>query len=166
MHSRSIQEHRGVLLSGSGTSRMSWNIFWKSRFFMFLTKFGRSRSLDGRVLRTFSCARSTWGPSVAFAFAFPIYLCFGVCFCFCHCLCFCIWLVKTEIVFSVEQQYFSRTTSEANCGESARRFFEKYFHQKWWYLEIQSKDVVEKLSTWSVLHGDSDGASERSRKIL
>ena len=40
-----------------------------------------------------------------------------------------IWLVETEIAFSVDQQYFSRTTSEANCGESARRFFEKYFHK-------------------------------------
>ena len=40
-----------------------------------------------------------------------------------------IWLVETEIAFSVEQQYFSRTTSEANCGESNGRFFEKYFHK-------------------------------------
>ena len=40
-----------------------------------------------------------------------------------------IWLVETEIAFSVEQQYFSRTTSGANCGKSDRRIFEKYFHK-------------------------------------
>ena len=37
-----------------------------------------------------------------------------------------MWLVETEIAFFVEQQYFSRTTSEANCGESVRRFFEVF----------------------------------------
>ena len=36
-----------------------------------------------------------------------------------------IWLVETEIAFSVEQQYFSRTTSGANCAESGLRIFEK-----------------------------------------
>ena len=36
-----------------------------------------------------------------------------------------IWLVETEIAFSVEQQYFSRTTSGANCGKSGLRFFGK-----------------------------------------
>ena len=40
-----------------------------------------------------------------------------------------IWLVETEIAFSVEQQYFSRTTSGANCGKSGLRIFEKYFHK-------------------------------------
>ena len=40
-----------------------------------------------------------------------------------------IWLVETEIAFSVEQQYFSRTTSGANCAESGLRIFEKYFHK-------------------------------------
>ena len=40
-----------------------------------------------------------------------------------------IWLVETEIAFSVEQQYLSRTYSEPNCAESGRRFFEKYFHK-------------------------------------
>ena len=40
-----------------------------------------------------------------------------------------IWLVETETAFSVEQQYFSRTTSGANCAESGLRFFEKYFHK-------------------------------------
>ena len=37
--------------------------------------------------------------------------------------------METEIAFSVEQQYCSRTTSGANCGKSDRRFFEKYFHK-------------------------------------
>ena len=40
-----------------------------------------------------------------------------------------IWLVETEIAFSVEQQYLSRTYSEPNWGESDRRIFEKYFHK-------------------------------------
>ena len=40
-----------------------------------------------------------------------------------------IWLVETEIAFSVEQQYLSRTYSEPNCGVSDRRIFEKYFHK-------------------------------------
>ena len=40
-----------------------------------------------------------------------------------------IWLVETEIAFFVEQQYFSRTTSGANCGKSGLRIFEKYFHK-------------------------------------
>ena len=40
-----------------------------------------------------------------------------------------IWLVEKEIAFFVEQQYFSRTTSGANCAESGLRFFEKYFHK-------------------------------------
>ena len=39
------------------------------------------------------------------------------------------WLVETEIAFFVEQQYFSRTTSVANCGKSGLRIFEKYFHK-------------------------------------
>ena len=38
-----------------------------------------------------------------------------------------IWLVETEMAFFVKQQYFSRTTSGANCAESGLRFFEKYF---------------------------------------
>ena len=33
------------------------------------------------------------------------------------------------MAFSVEQQYFSRTTSEANCGESGRRIFEVFFYK-------------------------------------
>ena len=41
-----------------------------------------------------------------------------------------IWLVETEIAFSVEQQHFSRTTSGANCGKSDRRIFEKYFTKR------------------------------------
>ena len=40
-----------------------------------------------------------------------------------------IWLVETEIAFSVDQQYFSRTTSEPDCGESVRRFFEVFFYK-------------------------------------
>ena len=40
-----------------------------------------------------------------------------------------MWLVETEIAFSVEQQYFSRTTSEPNCGESDRRFLKVFFHK-------------------------------------
>ena len=40
-----------------------------------------------------------------------------------------IWLVETEIAFSVEQQYFSRTTSGANYGKRDRQIFEKYFHK-------------------------------------
>ena len=37
------------------------------------------------------------------------------------------WLAKTLIAFLVEQQYFFRTMSEANHGESAVRILKKYF---------------------------------------
>ena len=54
------------------------------------------------------------------------------------------WLVETEIAFSVEQQYSSRTTSEPNCGKVIGAF-SKFFSQKWRCLEIQSIDFAEKL---------------------
>ena len=50
------------------------------------------------------------------------------------------WLVETEIAFSVEQQYLSRTMSEPNCGESDRRIFEVFLTKM-----VISRDPVDRF---------------------
>ena len=59
-----------------------------------------------------------------------------------------IWLVETEITFSVEQQYFISTTAgqihfKSACG------FSKKIAQNLEYLAALWSDLDEKLSSWS-----------------
>ena len=76
-----------------------------------------------------------------------------------------IWLVETEIAFSVEESYFiaqqrGKFTSKVHAD------FRKNFAQNLEYLAALWSDLDEKLSRWSEDPVDCDSESERSRKIL
>ena len=59
-----------------------------------------------------------------------------------------IWLVETEIAFSVEQQYFI-TQQRGKLKRKGHALFPKIISQNLEYLAALWSDLEEKLSRWS-----------------